>query len=367
MVKVGIVTFHNALSYGAALQSYALQQFTESCGMDAEILDYECDYIEKKYKRLITIDKNAPLKSLIGSVLKAKNKKRSIALLSEFRQKHMKLSRHCKRDELSDFAYKYTLFLSGSDQVFSPTCAGFDTTYLLDFARPEQKYSYAASFGTSKIPEEKKPQYKQLLSEFERISVREESGVGVVRELTDKTPLIHVDPTLLLQSSQWDKILTEPKITEPYILVFNVLKPLNLVRCALEQGKKTGCTVYYLAEKRFPSIKGVKFLPAVSPEQFIGLIKNAEYVYTNSFHGGVFSILYHKKFVMELDTVQSRNIRSEELLKKLNIEGREITQTFTPDPDTPVNWETVDNILDTERRRAQEYLLKIKNEKEIRE
>lgn len=366
MVKVGIVTFHNALSHGAALQSYALQRFIQDCGMDAEILDYECDYIEKHYKRILVINKKHPVKSLIGSVLKAPNKRKGIRLSAQFRENHMHLSEHCRKSDLPDLAGRYTLFLSGSDQVFSPTCAGFDTTYLLDFASPDQKYSYAASFGTAKIPEEKKAQYQQLLSQFRGISVREESGVGIVEELIDRTPFVHVDPTLLLKSSQWDEVSAQPQISGRYILVFNVLTPKNLVKRALELGKKTGYPVYYLTEQRFPRIKGVHYLPAVSPSQFIGLIKHAEYVYTNSFHGGVFSILYHKKFVMELDTMQSRNIRSEELLAKLNIADREITQTIHPDPDMPIDWQTVDTILDAERCRAQVYVNKIRTEKEAR-
>lgn len=366
MIKVGIVTFHNALSYGAALQSYALQQFVRSCGMDAEILDYECDYIENNYKKIFKINKNNPIRSLIGSILKAPNKRRGLRLSAQFREKYMKLSSHCRRNELSDYVGRYSLFISGSDQVFSPTCAGFDTTYLLDFALPEQKYSYAASFGTKRLPEEKKPQYQALLAQYQRISVREESGVEIVQDLIDKTPLVHVDPTLLLKPDEWDDVLTEPQIKGPYILVFNVLTPKNMVRCALELGKKTGYPIYYLTEKIFPRIKGVHYLPAVSPSQFIGLIKNAEYVYTNSFHGGVFSILYHKKFVMELDAVQSRNVRSEALLKKLNIMDREITQTINPDPDAFVDWISVDTILDTERCRAQTYFNEIKTEKEKR-
>ena len=364
MIKVGIVTFHNALSYGAALQSYALQSFIQNCGMDAEILNYECDYIEKNYKQILKIDKKHPVKSLLGSVLKAPNKRRGIRLSAQFRENYMNLSEHCSKRDLPKLVERYTLFITGSDQVFSPTCAGFDTTYLLDFARPNQKYAYAASFGTAKIPEEKKTQYQQLLSQFRGISVREESGKRIVEELIDRTPFVHVDPTLLLKSNQWDEVSAQPQITGRYILVFNVLTPRNLVKCALELGKKTGYPVYYLTEQRFPRLRGVHYLSAVSPSQFIGLIKNAEYVYTNSFHGCVFSILYHKKFVTELDAVQSRNIRSEELLAKLNITGREITQTIHPNPDMPIDWQTVDTILNDERNKAQEYINNIKTEKE---
>ncbi len=361
MKKVGIITFHNALSYGAALQSYALQKFLDANGVDNDIIDYECDYINKRYKKLLNIDKRNIPKSLAGSVLRAGNKKLNLKLSREFRQKHMRLSPSYNKSTIASCADKYSGFISGSDQVWSPTCAGFDTAYLLDFAKPGQKFSYAASFGVPVIPKEKEPEYKKLLKDFSLISLREQSGEDIVKSVTDKETCVNIDPTLLLKSSQWDKLACNIELKKPYILLFGVLKPKNMVQYAVKLGKEKNLPVYNLTDLHFPKIDGINYIKPVSPDMFIGLIKNAEYVVTNSFHGSAFSIIYHKKFVMELDSYSKRNTRSEELLKMLGIENKEITKDCSPDPDLPVDWVKADEILEAEREKSRLYVRKIKD------
>lgn len=357
--KAGIVTFHNALSYGAALQSYALQQFLSKEGIENEIVNYQCDYMNKNYKKPVRIIKGKRLKSFVGSLLQLKNKKRSLALSEEFQKKFLVTSRPVTRSELGQITDDYSFFIAGSDQVWSPDCVGFDKTYFLDFAKPVQKYSYAASFGTTKIPEDKQEEYKRLLSDFGGYSVREQSGSELVRRLTGKEASVNVDPTLLLTSAEWDKIATDVEIEKPYIFLFNVLKPKRMIDYALKLGREKNIPVYYLNDKHLP-ISGIKYINPVSADKFVSLIKNAEYVVTNSFHGSAFSVLYHKKLIMELDTATKRNTRSEELLEQLGITCREITDSTSPDPDAFIDWERVDRVIEEQRKISREYLLGIK-------
>ena len=98
----------------------------------------------------------------------------------------MKKSKPITRDNISSIRDDYRLFISGSDQVWSPTCVGFDKTYFLDFAKPEQKFSYAASFATSEIPNELKNEYSKLLSDYRVCSVREESAKSWLSRLQKK-------------------------------------------------------------------------------------------------------------------------------------------------------------------------------------
>lgn len=357
--KAGIVTFHNALSYGAALQSYALQQFLLKNGIDNEIIDYNCDYINKNYKKLIRIVKGKRLKSFVGSLIQFGNKRKSLALSDKFRKKYLTTSNPVTRKEILNISDDYSFFISGSDQVWSPDCAGFDTTYFLDFAKQGQKYSYAASFGTTNIPDSKKEAYTNLLSDFSYYSVREQSGVQLVKKLAGKDSQVNIDPTLLLTSEDWDKITPESKIEKPYIFLFNVLKPKRMIDYAVQLGEKKNIPVYYLNDKHIP-IKGIKYINPVSADEFVGIIKNAEYVVTNSFHGTAFSALYHKKLIVELDTATTRNTRSEELLKKLGISNREITDNIFPEPDKFIDWERVDNALENERKASRKYISEIK-------
>lgn len=361
MKKIGIITFHNALSYGAALQSYALQNFLLSNGIKNEIIDYECDFINKKYKKLLSIDKNNIPKSFVGSVLKAGNKRKSLMLSKQFQKNYMKLSNTYNRHTVSNIKDKYAAFISGSDQVWSPTCAGFDKTYLLDFADGTQKYSYAASFGTDTLPNEKLAEYKRLLSDFSAVSVREQSGEKIINNLIKRDAVVNIDPTLLLKKEDWDKIAVAPKIKGPYILLFNVLKPVRMIEYAVKLGKEKHLPVYYLNDMHFPKREGITYLDPVAPNEFVGLIKNAEYVVTNSFHGNAFSLIYEKKFVMELDTCSKRNNRSAELLKKLGIENKEIKDEISPDADSFVDFNNVKNILDEERKKSLNYFLAMKS------
>ena len=359
--KAGILTFHSALSYGAALQSYALQQFLFGCGIDNEIVDYRCDYMEKEYKSLIKIVKGKELKSFVGSVVKMPNKIKSLRLSKSFQDRFMKKSKLVTREKIESIRDNYTIFIAGSDQVWSPICVGFDKTYFLDFARPEQKYSYAASFATSEIPQELQGEYSELLSDFRYCSVREDSGKKIIESLTDKTADVHVDPTLLLDAKQWDKIAGERIIKEKYIFLFNVLKPKKMIEYAVKLGKEKNLPVYYLNDKHLP-ISGIKYAKPVAADGFVNLIKNAEYVVTNSFHASVFSIIYHKNLVMEFDNEIKRNIRSEELLKQLSITDREIKEGCHINPDSFVDWDNVDKILEQNRKSSEEYIVCLKGE-----
>lgn len=361
MKKAGIVTFHNALSYGAALQSYALQQFLNKNGIANDIIDYECDYINNRYKKVISIEKSNIPKSFIGSVLKAGNKSKSLKLSAAFRKKYMSLSKNCTRQSVGSLVDEYSVFISGSDQVWSPTCAGFDKTYLLDFAKSGQKFSYAASFGTKEVPEDKKSEYVKLLSDFSAISVRESSGSDLVTNLTGMESQVNVDPTILLDRNDWNKVAddnVEPK--DKYIFVFSVQKPKRLVDYAVKLGKEKSLKVYYLNDMHIPKKDGLEYLSPVGPDGFVGLIKNAEYVVTNSFHASVFSLIYHKKLIMEFDSLGKRNNRSEELLARLGISGIEIADGKTPNPDMKIDWTKVDQVFEDERKRSADYILNIK-------
>mgnify|MGYP000046077916 FL=1 len=244
--------------------------------------------------------------------------------------------------------------------MWSPICVGFDTVYLLDFAKPKQKYSYAASFAVDKLPADKEHTYKELLSQFQLFSVREKSGADIIENLINRKAEISIDPSLLLTEDDWDKISRCPVPKEPYIFLFSVRKPIKLISYALELSKKTGYKIYYLQKERLHKIDGIEYLDPVNATEFVGLIKNAEYICTNSFHGTAFSVIYKKNFAVELQHIGGRNIRAEELLNNLGINDREITNDVFPNINGAVNWERVDNVLLKERNKSKEYINKIK-------
>ena len=141
MKKIGIVTFHQALNYGAKLQAYALQQFLEKNGIENDVIDYTCHFMYTRNIRPIRVGKHHKLKSFIRSLITMRqvgiDRKKSVTFRNEF----LNLSRPFDAKNIGEASNEYAAFIAGSDQVWSPICVGFDTVYLLDFAKPKQKYS----------------------------------------------------------------------------------------------------------------------------------------------------------------------------------------------------------------------------------
>lgn len=357
--KVGIVTFHQALSYGAKLQAYALQRFLEENGIENDIIDYTCHFMYTRLIRPIRVGTQHKLKSFLRSLVTMRqtgiDRRKSVA----FRKEHMKLSRPFNAENIGEASQEYDAFIAGSDQVWSPSCVGFDKVYFLNFAKPGQKYSYSASIAVNKLPEDKIEDYKELLSDFTMFSVREKSGADIIYDILGRQASVNIDPTLLLEQSCWDKI-AKPVVKEPYIFLFNVKKPKRLIEYAKKLASEKGLKIYYLQKERIHKVKGVTYLDPVGADEFVGLIKNAEYVCTNSFHGTAFSVIFHKHFVCEFDYQGGRNIRSEELLNLLQIKNHEIGADYFPNPDEPVDWDNVEKTLGQQREEARSYLLKIK-------
>lgn len=356
--KIGIVTFHHASSYGAVLQTYALQNFMFNLNIDNKVVNYRCKFIEDR-ARVFKYIKGKSLRNYAYSLKNAKSITLSRKNSETFGKKFLKITKPYYKDSISQCADDFDAFVAGSDQVWSPVCVGFDPTYFLNFAKEGQRFSYAASFGTTTLPENKLDEYKKRLSVFDKISVREESGKEIVSNLIGKEAFIHVDPTLLLKKEQWDKLAAANEQTEPYIFLFTVLKPKNLVNYAVELAEKTGMKIIYPCKGKKTRNSHIEYIKPVTADKFISLIKNAAYVCTNSFHGNAFSLIYHKNFIVETDTATVENNRSKELMKKLGLKNRILAKGLSPDIDFKTDWESVDKYFELERKNSAEYLLSI--------
>lgn len=355
MKKVGIVTFHRALNYGAVLQSYALQKTVSSLGAKCEIVDYICPKITHDYTPF-RVYKNDFLKSFAKSCVMCRRRaKRRDAFQSFFNNYLVKSSKSYNPQNIGKLKNDYDLFISGSDQVWSPRCVGFDPAYFLTFADDKQKYSYAASFAVTKLPDEYIDEYKKRLSGFQKFSVREQSGEKLVNGLTGKTAETHLDPTLLILADKWKKIAVS-KIKTPYILIFTANPPVSLVNFALKLSKEKNLPIYYINDAPHPVKHGINYVVAPTVEEFVGYFMNAEYVVTNSFHGTVFSVIFNKSLFVEFRNKSGKNIRSESLLNSLEI-NREITNGNADE--THIDWQQVNKKLSLEVERSISYLKSI--------
>lgn len=375
-MKVGIVTFLRSCNYGAILQCYALNKTLTELGGESICVDYWPEYFRKRYYA----DK-VPFQGFKKDKFDEWKRKRGLKKIKDVRNKKFEkfISKNITTtpftahtaDEITKNDIGIRKWITGSDQVWNNKCAFFDPVFFLDIPLPEgsRKYSYAASFGFKEIPEGMDDEYKRRLKGFARYSVREESGAEILNTLINEEASVHCDPTLLLTREQWEKIASSPR-KDDYILIYHVTPPDWLLKQAVKLREKTGMKIVllspYFAYNAVlgTTVKKFGYEPAMtsSPEDFVSLFKNAKYVITNSFHGTVFSLIFHKEFWSQLKFVDGReNTRARNLLNKVGITGRNVWSQ-TDLQDTPINWDKVDVVLEEIRKEGKEYLSTILND-----
>ena len=333
-MKIGILTFHCAHNYGAVLQCYATQEFLKNKGHDVEIIDYRPSFLLKPYK---LIDKNRFVsKNLILFAKKAIME--SLMLFYRIKRWYGFESFIKNKLNLSSIVYEknipddYDVYIIGSDQVWSPKITqGFDNVYFADFSfvKGTRKYiAYAASMEVQSLNIEQKKFLSKALMPFDNISVREKNLCDLLQPLTLKEIYQVLDPTLLIDSSIWNKIAISPKIPQKYVLVYQVRVNERTVQIANNIAKQIGGivieTVAWLHRGCFKN----KYQTA-SPETFLGLIKHATCIVTTSFHGTAFSVVFNKPFYTLLlnDGGDSRSLS---LLESVGLSERAISLQENP-------------------------------------
>jgi len=361
-MRIGIMTFHRPINYGALLQAYALQQTMLSLGAECEIIDYRNPLMEELYS-VKTFDKCHRIKDYISWILRSSSEKTTHEAYEKFRREYLILSPKIYVDAtgLSSCNNEYDKIISGSDQVWSYKALNFDKNYFLDFIfNKGMKCSYAASFGVDTIPEEYTEEYRRLLSDYLFLSVRERQGCDLVYNICGIRPEQHVDPVFLLSPDIWAERIGCTTQKNRYILVYSFELTDTMKKFIENLSIKFDCQVFVLG-RPFRRILNVPYknIYNISPKEFVKYIFNASYVVTNSFHGTAFSILFNKEFFMEL-LVSSNyvNSRLENILEVMNLKSRKITESYNMDElmENKINWSAVNEIISTERQKALCYL-----------
>lgn len=320
-MKAGVVTFHSAHNFGASLQTWALQKVLKNYKVDASVINYHPSIIDDLYDPLK--DKSGLKKELARLKLRRTNPRSLIRYnnYTNFIKKSFNLlGDYSTYKELEAGNVDLDAYLVGSDQVWNNEhIGGFDPAYFLNFAKPGAlKIAYAASLGKDYILPIYHDDIRESLETFTSISVREKSGKGAVKQLTKNSVSVVLDPTLLLPREDYEEIKTVPDIKEKYIFVYMMEHNPDVVTFANRVSKMTGLPIIQRRpNKLFKNEIGTCYTSA--PGDFLGLIENAEYVITNSFHGTVFSIVYETPFVSMLHS--NTGSRTVDLLNTLNLES----------------------------------------------
>lgn len=354
-MKIAIITFHNANNYGAIFQAYALCEYLNRNGNQAYIVDYRSPSIENRYKlqRLTGIpvkDIRILLKDGIDMVRYFK--------FSRFRKNYLKLASFYPNIFTEN---DYDLYLTGSDQIWNLNLTNNDTKFFWDFVSiNSRKCSYASSIGVSVLNKNQENIYRNYLSEFDMISVREKTAAKLLSTLLHKKIEVVLDPVFLLSKSEWEKKLKLKNKKHMYILAYIFNLNDNHKKIIKKLSKKLGLPVYGIAfdiKKKEPFDKQFNM---ASPIQWISLISNSAFVITNSFHGLSFSILFNKEFlILPLENGTKTSSRIDDLLEIVGLKKRKIyslTDIKTPES---IEWDTVNKKLDEFVEKSRNYLTKI--------
>lgn len=360
-MRVGILTFHRAENYGAVLQCFALQETLKSLNQQVEVMDYRPKKLTRSYKLVSKefIDRTSLIcfiKSLVMLFLLFPFRLKRKIQFKKFIDRNINLSHWHGRTCLG-FPDDYDAFVIGSDQVWNlKYCNGINDLYLGHFPFPKGQHriiSYAASMmkstGADKVYKEL---FKKVLNRFDYISVREAGKRDFLQPLTSKPIKVVLDPTLLLNSDQWEKIAQIPSTPKKFVLVYQVRINPNALRIAHIIAHYLEAEVIEITSDIMFSLK--KGNRIVSPSKFLGYFKNASFVVTSSFHGTVFSVIYRKHFY-SLRLHDSGDERSENLLLKIGLEDRMIDSESIPKLEL-VDYTGIENRIQNLKSKSVEFL-----------
>ena len=356
-MKIATLTFHRAINFGAVMQTYALQKTLKKFNVKTEVIDYRSSFLENVHNPHY-FKKYLNIKSDISRILKNNFFRDNRKNFYQFINENIELSDevYSSAKDLKKCNNLYDKIIVGSDQVWNYKCTNFDRAYFLDFVENNKKYSYAASLGLKEIPSDYQEDYNTLLKQFNNISVRENDAKELLKKQFNISSEVVLDPTFLLEKTDLDELCEKRKgLEKKFVFVYLIGKSKSAFEYAKAIAKEKDLEVVFLNEYMFP-VRGVKNIFYVKPKEWVWLIKNAEYVVTNSFHGMAFSIKFNKNFMMDTGIKNKDYTRIFNILNLLDIKNRVIQNKNIPEK---IDYSKVNKKLSKEIASSLEFIAKI--------
>lgn len=323
MRRIGIASRVHGINYGANLQAVALQKVIEELGTEVEYIDFEVTTSSVGFKRILSWGFGI-IRLFLGYQIRLKR-------TNAFRLNYLHFSPHFSEiHELSAQVGRYDLLLAGSDQIWNPryyrqSCG----LYLLTFSNEISKASYASSFGIISLSDRLQSIYAEQLQKFKFLSVREKSGLEILKKMGLNAE-VNLDPTLLLNEKQWKALfnISTPIISGEYICCYvmsgaDKLNQYVIYQAELLQKQIGNIKVVVLGEKEYKGFFSSHiYIRTAGPIEFLNYIAHAKYVLTSSFHGTCFSVIFKKDFFSILSKENKFNSRIEDLLILLALQHR---------------------------------------------
>ena len=367
-MRIGIISVNNAHNFGSSMQAYALLTYLRNYGHKAQVINYRNPYIEDSYRVQKKAEKSIHSKLKYGMMYAVRILKKPYLIKRRRRFEKFFVQYFDQTEPVTSYKqlcntnYDFDVAFAGSDQIWNPNIVkSIDPAFFLKFLDSKAiNASYAASIGMEELTEPQKAVFAEYLRHLDYISVREESARELLQPLTEKKIDLTADPTVLLQASDYEKLLCVRPYEGEYIYVHvhhYTAKSPELVKMAEALSENSGLPVIH-------NIQGLHFKHQVGhtcdagPRETLSALYHAKYVLTQSFHITMFSLIFHKMFVtMKRDRY---NTRLEQLLGAVGMADHLVDPGTVPKLEAlSQDFSVVEEYFKNERTHAAAYIEKV--------
>lgn len=346
-MKIYTVTFCNTTNVGAALQEYALQEFLKTCGHEVKVVNYVPQIMTEINSVWASVARSRTISQFFrGIILLPVCFVRKVKYY-QFTKKYIELTDICKNAADIEKIEQPDIYFVGSDQVWNDEMLNWDSGFFLQFYTTAKKASYAASAGKDEFSIDFLNKLKKMTESFSRISVREDAlknafdriGVSDVEQV--------LDPVFLLPKSYYESMLKKPKIKK-YILLYEAEINNNCILVARKLADYYNLKIVQI-NRINNKYRVDKLNPCTSPTEFLGLVKFADYIITNSFHAVAFSLIFEKEFWAI--RLKKRFSRLESLLQIVGLEERILNDDLIKQ-EKRINYENINAKLQKQKEKS---------------
>ncbi len=356
-IRLDVITMDAVPNYGSVLQAFATKKILENNGFDVTVIDYCREDVS--YDNLVDTWAHGNLAKSIAITPTIKRWKK---IFCNFRKKYLNLTpvTYTTEQEFERYKSDAKAYCVGSDQVWNSKWNNgiIKPLYLSFVSSTDYKFSFSSSFGQDWLTENEVNSTVKYINQFRRLSVREDTGLNILRKQYRRSDAVRLlDPTLLLSADEWRKIAPEVK-EKKYILIYNLNRSKEFDDYAMKLSKKTGLKLVRFCTRYDQFYRPGKSLLIPDVEKFISYIDNATYVLTDSFHATAFSINLETEPICIMPPEFSNRLN--DFLKLVQCENR-IVKNYRDFHviENRVDYNVIRIILNEERQKAQTYIEKV--------
>lgn len=371
-MRINVITRHAPANYGSLLQAIATQKLFQRFDYDCRIIDYipEGETGAKVAFTQVKEKSNWNKNLLKKAAYILSREPEYIVMHHKFlkmRKRYLKMTERCKNGEDLEkkFGKSNDIFATGSDQVWGPISNGkIDMAYFLNFLPDNAtRVAFASSFGKSNFDKDSINEIKDKLKLYKSIAVREDRAVELIQEMGIEAKQV-LDPTLLITAKEWSKYISKAPKIKKYVLIYQIHNDLNLNKYAKEYAQKAKLPLLRVSPLFHQIGRGGKFVWLPNLDEFLSLIKNADCLITDSFHGTAFALNFNTQFI-EILPKTGTSSRNQSILKLTKLENRIVNNLDDfRYIDEKIDFAQANKILEEKRIESLDYLENILNNEE---